>query len=98
MAIKQAKSSKPKSKLEGGPEGFTPSQIKQINNDIKQREVESTYAGSHTITTIDDVKKRLEGLKKSEEFNKNLSYKKDNLDHHFKNKHEVMVHNIGNKI
>jgi hypothetical protein len=66
MAIK-------KDKFKNGPEGFTKEQIKQINKD-------TSYLNSHTITTIDDVKKRLEGMKKSEEFNKNLKYEQDFID------------------
>jgi len=46
---------------------------KQINKD-------TSYLNSYTITTIDDVKKRLEGMKKSEGFNKNLSIESKKRD------------------
>jgi hypothetical protein len=58
-------------KLKSGPEGFTKEQIKQIN--------ENQYINSHTITELKDVQKRLEGMNKSKEYNKNLKISKDNI-------------------
>jgi malate/lactate dehydrogenase len=45
----------------------------------KKEKIENSYSQSHTITTIEDVKKRLDGMKKSDEFNKNLKIAKDNV-------------------
>jgi hypothetical protein len=55
-------------KFKNGPEGFTKEQIKEMN--------ENQYMNSHTITEIKDVQKRLEGMNKSKEYNKNLKFRK----------------------
>ena len=46
-------------------------------NKRKKEIIENSYLNSHKITTIEDVKKRLEGLRKSDEYNKDLKIKKD---------------------